>query len=113
MANGTLCICHEPEVPTDVFPGPAKQSDAATAVPPLRQSHLLAEGGFSLTTTGIATPTVQTLALAMPESPLAADTFLELVPLLLSTWSPLSVTLTHLGLPRRALKPSCQQDEPH
>lgn len=100
-------------MPRDVFPGPAKQSDAAAAVPPLRQSHLLAEGGFSLTTKGIATPTVQTLALAMPESPLAADTFLELVPLLLSACSPLSVTLTDLGLPQRALKPSRQQDDPH
>ena len=77
-----------------------------------RPSHLLAEGGFSLTTKGVAAPTGQTLALAMPESPLAADTFLELVHLFLPTRSALSVTLADLGLPQGALKPSRQQDDP-
>lgn len=39
-----LCICHESEVPVDIFPGPAKHSDLVAAVPPPRLSHLLAEG---------------------------------------------------------------------
>lgn len=87
-------------MPVDIFPVPAGHSNPVAAVPPLRPSHLLTEGGFSLTTKGVAAPTGQMLAPAMRESPLAADTFLELVPLLLPTCSPLLVTLADLGLSR-------------
>lgn len=52
MVNGALCICCEPEVPVDIFPGPAKHSDLVAAVPPPRLSHLLAEGGCSLSVKG-------------------------------------------------------------
>jgi len=92
----------------DVFPGPAEHSDPAAAVPPPRHSHLLAEGGFSLTAEAIAAPTGQ----AGPRNArISSDTFLELVPLLQPTHSPLSVTVADLGLPQDALKSSNQQDD--
>lgn len=112
MVNGALCICHQPEVSMDIFSGPAEHSDAVAAVPPPRPSHLLTEEGFSLMAKGFTAPTGQMLHPTIPESPLATDTFLELVPQLLPTRSPLLVTLAAVGLPQGALKPSHQQDAP-
>lgn len=112
MANGALCVCHELEVPVDLYPGPAKHSESATAMPPPRQRHPLPKGGSSLTAKSVAAPADQMLATAMPESPLAVDIFLDVVSLLLPTRSSLSVTVGDLGLPQGALKPNHQQDDP-
>lgn len=73
MVNEALCICHESEVPVDIFPGPAKHSDLVAAVPPPRLSRLLAEGGCSLSIKGWSFHILD----AVP--PNATDTFLELM----------------------------------
>lgn len=112
MTNGTFCICHEPEAPMDLFPGPAKHSVSATVMPPPRQRHPLPEGGSSLTAKRVAAPADQMLATAMPESPLEVDIFLDMVSLLLPTRSSLLVTLDDPGLRQGALKPNYQQNDP-
>lgn len=93
MANGALCTCHESEVPVDIFPGSAKQSDPVAALPPPRLSHLLAEGGCSLSIKGWS---FHILDAGPPNAgfSLAADTFLELV---IPFTNPFSMILADLG----------------
>lgn len=71
-------MCHESEVPVDIFPGPAKHSIPEDATPQPRLSNLPAEGGCSLSIKGWS---FHILDAGPPNArfPLATDIFLELV----------------------------------